>query len=169
MGKKIICFTVMLIGIVPFVSAATDQFFFELDGGVWFYPGIGAKVGWMRFWNNERIGFVGDVSYYNNGFVDELEGDWREEIKKAHNFGLAAGIVFNNMGFNGVLRTSQHIKIKGFLSVWGKPSLAPGLDVGVKLNLFLIEKTALSAGIGLDMVYFMPYPYISLGMTFTKG
>ena len=96
--KKIICFFIMLVGTVSLVPAATNQFFFELNGGIWFYAGVGAKFGWMRFWNNEKIGFIGDVSYYNNGFVDKHEGDWREAIRIAHNFGLAAGIVFNNMG-----------------------------------------------------------------------
>jgi len=160
----------MLVGVVSFLPAATDQFFFELNGGVWFYPGFGAKVGWMHFWNNEKIGFIADVSYYNNGFVHKDEGhDWREEIKIAHNFGIAAGVVFNNMGFNGALRTSQHIKLKGVYSIWDRPSLSGlGLDVGFKLNWFFTEKTALSTGIGLDIVP-LPYPYISLGMTFTRG
>ena len=166
MNKKITLFVFLIIGNISLLSAS-DQIFFELNGGIWFYPGVGGKIGWIHHWSNEKIGFIADVSYYNNGFVDEIEGDWREAIKMAHNFGLAAGVVFNNMGFNGLFRTSQYIKLKGVLDLWNNnPSFAPGLDVGFKLNLFFMEKTALSLGVGLDIIPY-PYPYISLGMTFT--
>jgi hypothetical protein len=164
-NKKFILLAFLFIGAVSFLPAA-DQIFFELNGGIWFYPGIGGKVGWIHHWNNEKIGLIADVSYYNNGFTDEGEG-WMENIREAHNVGLAAGVVFNNMGFSGLLRTSEYIKLKGVLSLGDRPSFAPGLDIGFKLNLFLHEKTALSVGIGLDMVYFAPFPYFSLGMTFT--
>jgi hypothetical protein len=164
MNKKINLFVILLVGSISFLSAM-DQIFFELNGGVWFYPGVGGKVGWIHHWDNDKIGFICDISYYNNGFVDKHEGNWREEIKIAHNLGLAVGIVFNNMGFNGLFRTSQYIKIKGLLSFWDNPSFAPGLDIGLKLNIFFIEKIALSAGIGFEIPIL--YPYFSLGMTFT--
>ena len=168
--KKIICLIVMLIGIASFASAETDQIFFELNYGVWFYPGFGGKIGWEHYWNNEKIGFIGDVSYYNNGFVRE-EGDWREAIKRSHNIGLAAGIVFNNMGFKGVFRTSEYIKLKG---LWRnsvgtiQSPILPVIDLGFKLDIFFIEKAAFSAGLGFDMTWFIyPYWYASLGMKFT--
>jgi len=167
MNRKVILFLFLFVGIVSFLSA-TDQIFFELNGGVYFYPGFGGKVGWIHHWSNEKIGLISDVSYYNNGFVDEIEGDWRNEIKKAHNFGLAAGVVFNNMGMQGMFRTSEYIKLKGVLSHWDKPSFIPGSDIGFKLNIFFIEKTAFSAGIGFEnALFYLPYPYFSLGMTFT--
>ena len=166
--KKIICLIVMLIGIASFASAETDQIFFELNYGVWFYPGFGGKIGWEHYWNNEKIGFIGDVSYYNNGFVRE-EGDWREQIKKAHNFGLAAGVVFNNMGFNGVLRTSEYIKLKGLWETYYKTRpIVPVIDLGFKLDVFFAEETTISVGTGLEMTWLVyPYWYASLGMKFT--
>ena len=167
MNKKFTFFVFLIVGIESFVSAA-DQVFFELNGGVYFYPGLGGKVGWIHHWNNEKIGLIADVSYYNNGFVDKPEADWREEIKKAHNFGLAAGVVFNNMGFNGLFRTSEYIKLKGVLSLWDKPSFAPVVDLGFKLDVFFAEKTAVSVGTGFEMTWIVyPYWYASLGMKFT--
>ena len=168
MKKRVAFFVFFIIGITSFASAG-DNVFFELNYGVWFYPGFGGKVGWEHYWNNEKIGLIADVSYYNNGFVDEIEGDWREQIKVAHNFGLAAGVVFNNMGFNGVLRTSEYIKLKG---LWQTNSyllpIVPVIDLGFKLDVFFAEKTAVSIGTGLEMTWIIhPYWYASLGMKFT--
>jgi len=136
---------------------------------VWFYPGFGGKIGWEHYWENEKIGLIADLSYYNNCFVDEMEGDWREQIKYSHNLGLSAGVIFNNMGMNGVLRTSEYIKLKG---VWHTNStsfpVSPVLDLGFKLDVFFAEKTAVSAGVGLDLTWFVyPFWYASLGMKFT--
>jgi hypothetical protein len=132
----------------------------------YFYPGFGGKAGWIHYWKNEKVGFICDVSYYNNGFVGEIEGNWKEEIKKAHNFGLAAGIVFNNMGMNGVFRTGEYIKLKGVYTLWDKPAFLPYLDAGFKINIFFTDTTAVSAGIGVEMLS-IPFPYLALGMTFT--
>ena len=167
--KKVICFLVMLIGIASFASAA-DQVFFELNGGDWSYPGIFAKVGWMHFWNNEKIGFIGDVSYYNKSFIVKHENDEivRTITDRTHNIGLAAGIVFNNMGFKGVLRTSEYIKLKG---LWQTSTallpIVPVLDLGFKLDVFFVEKTAFSAGLGLEISAGLPSLYALLGMKFT--
>ena len=168
MNKKFTFFVFFIAGIASFASAA-DQVFFELNYGVWFYPGFGGKIGWEHYWDNEKIGLIADVSYYNNGFVDELEGDWREQIKVAHNFGLAAGVVFNNMGFNGVLRTSEYIKLKGLWQTYSNfLPVAPVVDLGFKLDVFFAGKTAVSAGIGLEMTWIVyPYWYASVGMKFT--
>jgi hypothetical protein len=165
LNKKIVYLAILIIGTASAAFAA-DQIFFELNAGIYFYPGAGGKIGWIHYWKNEKIGFTCDVSYYNNGFVDEIEGNWKEEIKKAHNWGLAAGILFNNMGMNGVFRTSEYIKLKGMYAIWDKPGFLPYLDVGFKLNIFFSDRTALAAGIGLEMLM-IPYPYLSLGMTFT--
>lgn len=172
MKKKLVCFFIIFTGAAAAVSAA-DQIYFELNYGMYFYPGVGGKIGWMHYWNNETIGFICDVGYYNNGFVDE--GDWHEYIKIAHNFGLAAGVVFNNMGMQGVVRTAEYIKLRGVYSVWNTPELRPYIDIGFKLNVFFTEKTALSLGIGAELVMdivgetfgVLPFPGLSLGMTFT--
>ena len=167
MNKKYTLLTFLIVGITSFASAA-DQVFFELNYGVWFYPGFGGKVGWEHYWKNEKIGLIGDVSYYNNCFVGE-EGDWREQIKHTHNFGLAAGVVFNNMGFNGVLRTSEYIKLKGLWETYYKTRpIVPVIDLGFKLDVFFAEKTAISVGTGFEMTEIVyPYWYASLGMKFT--
>ncbi|MDR2491676.1 MAG: hypothetical protein LBD20_09785, partial [Spirochaetaceae bacterium] len=161
---KFICFGVIFIGLHTGIHAA-DQIYFDVNYGVYFYPGVGGKIGWMHYWNNEKVGFICDVHYYNNGFTDE--GDWRESVKIAHNFGLAAGVVFNNMGMNGVLRTAEYIKLKGVYSVWDKPEILPFIDAGFKLNVFFTEKIALSLGVGSEILLILPYGYLSLGMTFT--
>jgi len=167
MKKKLIFLAIMIIGIVSVVSAA-DQIFFDLTYGVNFYPAIGGKIGWMHYWNNEKIGLITDLSYYNNGFVEEPEGDWREETKKAHNIGIAAGVVFNNMGMNGVIRTMEYIKLKGILHLWNEPKFYPWLDLGFKLNVFFTDKIALSTGLGADLTFLaFPHFYVSLGTIFT--
>jgi len=123
----------------------------------------------MHYWNNEKIGLIADLSYFNNGFVDE-EADWREEIKTAHNIGIASGVVFNNMGMNGVIRTMEYIKLKGILHLWNGPKFYPWLDLGFKLNVFFTDKTALSTGIGSDVTLLaFPHLYFSLGMIFAIG
>ena len=136
-NAKAACLIIIFIVCASSIAPAADQIFFELNAGVYFYPGFGGKAGWMHYWANEKIGFICDVSYYNNGFVGEIEGNWREETKKAHNAGLAAGIVLNNMGMSGVFRTSEYLKLKGVYSAWDKPSFLPYLDAGFKLNVFL--------------------------------
>jgi len=167
MKKKLIFLAVLVIGVVT-VASATDQIFFDLTYGVNFYPAIGGKIGWMALLeSNEKIGLITDLSYFNNGFVDE-EGDWREEIKKAHNIGIAAGVVFNNMGMNGVIRTMEYIKLKGILHLWNEPKFYPWLDLGFKLNVFFTNKIALSTGLGADVTFLaFPHIYVSLGTIFT--
>jgi hypothetical protein len=164
-NRRFFCLAILAAGIVSAAPAA-DQIFFELNAGLYFYPGFGGKLGWMHYWKNEKIGFIWDVSYYNNGFVDEVEGDWQEEIKKAHNAGLAAGVVFNNMGMHGLFRTSEYIKLKGVYTTWDKPAFHLYGDAGFKLNVFFTDTAAFSTGIGVEMLM-IPYPYLSLGMTFT--
>ncbi|MDR2520944.1 MAG: hypothetical protein LBC72_00100 [Spirochaetaceae bacterium] len=166
MKKKLACFGIIFAGLNAGLYA-TDQIYFELNCGAYFYAGIGGKIGWMRFGNNEKVGFICDASYYNNGFVDEYEGDWHETVKIAHNIGLAAGVIFNNMGMDGVLRTSEHIKLKGLYTIWDRPQLVPCLDIGFKLNAFFTEETALTMGIGYEIYVIIPFPYVSLGMIFT--
>ena len=167
MKKKLFLLALMLPGFGTTLYAA-DQIYFEATAGVYFYPGFGGKLGWMHYWNNEKRGLIIDVSYFNNGFVDEIEGDWREVVKIAHNFGLAAGIVFNNMGMDGVFRTSEYIKLKLVYDVWGRPKFIPYINAGVKGNFFFTERAAVGAGLGIELAGFqLPYPYISLGMTFT--
>jgi hypothetical protein len=163
MNKNYVLGFVLLAGIGSGAQAA-DQFFFAIDGGVYFYPGFGGNIGWMHYWKNEKIGFIGDISYYNNGFTGEGDG-WKENIKIAHNIGIAAGVVFNNMDMKGIIRTSEYIKLKGLLSIWDKPSFFPKLDTGFNLNVFFTNKNAFSAGVGVEIPIF--YPYLSLGMTFT--
>jgi hypothetical protein len=167
MKKKIIFLAILFFGIL-FAVSAEDQIFFDLTYGVNFYPAIGGKIGWMHYWNNEKIGLVTDISYYNNGFVEEPEGDWREESKKAHNIGIAAGVVFNNMGMNSVIRTMEYIKLKGILHLWNETKFYPWLDLGFKLNVFFTNTTALSVGIGADLTWLaFPHIYASLGAVFT--
>jgi hypothetical protein len=167
MKKKLICLAVLFIAVASVVSAA-DQLFFELTGGTSFYPAIGGKIGWMHYWNNEKIGLITDVSYFNNGFVHEPEGDWREWTKKAHNIGIAAGMVFNNMGMNGLIRTMEYIKLKVLLRSWDGITFYPCLDAGFKLNVFFTDKTAFSTGVGTDLpLMAFPHFYLSLGMVFT--
>ena len=167
MRQKPILFAILIIGVASAASAG-DQLFFDLTYGVNFYPAVGGKIGWMHFWDNEKIGLITDVSYYNNGFVEEPEGDWREETKKAHNIGIAAGVVLNNMGMNGVIRTMEYIKLKGILHLLNEPKFYPWLDLGVKLNVFFTNTIALSAGVDADLTWLQfPYLYFSLGMVFT--
>jgi hypothetical protein len=161
--KRLACFALLIMGTASAVPA--DQIFFELNAGLYFYPGLGGKTGWIHYWTNEKIGFICDVSYYNNGFVNETEGNRKAAIEKAHNVGLAAGVVFNNTGMHGVLCTSEYIKLKGVYSIWDKPALLPYLDAGFKINMFFTDTTAFAAGTGLEMLM-IPYPYLSLGMTF---
>jgi hypothetical protein len=166
MNKKYTLLAFLIVGIASFASAA-DRVFFELNYGVWFYPGFGGKIGWEHYWENEKVGFIGDVSYYNNCFSDEK--DWRETIKRTHNLGLTAGVVFNNMGFNGVLRTSEYIKLKALWQTYAVLlPIAPVIDLGFKLDVFFAEETAISVGTGLEMTWLVyPYWYASLGMKFT--
>lgn len=172
MKKMILCIVVLLIGITAILPAATDQFSFDLNAGVWFYPGFGTRISWMRFWTNDRIGVIGDIRYYNNGFfgVESCGGnEMRENIRRAHNFGFAAGIVFNNMGFSGVIRTSQYIKLGCTFStwnwdLWNRLEVFPVINIGAKISAFFTEKTALSLGLGFDNIF----PYVSLGMIFTR-
>ena len=138
MNKKYTLFAFLIVGNLSLLSAA-DQIFFDLNGGVWFYPGFGGRVGWIHHWNNEKVGLIADIGYYNNGFTDD-GGSVAENIGIAHNFVFAAGVVFNNMGFKGLLRTSEYIKLKGGLSLWDSPSPILGLDIGFKLNVFFLEK-----------------------------
>jgi len=170
MKKKLLITVLLIFGIVS-VAPAADQIYFELNGGIWFYPGIGGRVGWMKYWQNETIGLICDLTYYNNGFVDELEGGWNKETGGIHNVGVAAGVVFNNMGMNGVIRTMEYIKLRVLVANIPSVSLLdiwPVIDAGFKLNVFIEEKIALSAGIGLDLSYIIyPFPYFSLGMVFT--
>ncbi|MDR2509569.1 MAG: hypothetical protein LBC77_02875 [Spirochaetaceae bacterium] len=166
MKKKLVCFCIFIAGLNAGLYAA-DQIYFELNAGAYFYTGLGAKIGWIHFWNNEKIGFICDAGYYNNGFVEEPGADWREIIKIAHNFGLAAGVVFNNMGLDGVLRTQEYIKLRAVYSIWDRPKLVPCIDLGLKLSVFFSENTAVSLGIGMETVIMLPCPYLSLGMTFT--
>jgi hypothetical protein len=175
MKKKLVCFVVLIIGIVSVVPAE-DQFFFNVNIGVAFYPAIGAKVGWMHYWDNEKIGLVADVSYYNNGLkekdikadTNEDRGDWTDEFRKAHNLGIAAGVVFNNMGMSGVIRTAEYVKLKGLLKLYDGPVFYPCLDFEFKFNVFFTDRTAFSAGLGIEfpLIQF-PYYYFSLGMVFT--
>jgi hypothetical protein len=51
-------------------------------------------------------------------------------------------------------------------SIWDKPGFSPYLDGGFKLNIFFMDKTALSLGIGLQTIM-IPFFYLSLGMIFT--
>ena len=182
MKKKIICFIVFFIGIVSVMPAATNQFFFDLNGGIWFYPGIGGRVGWLRFWNNERIGFIGDVRYRfifsSAPALAPPPGSVGEDrqVNNYHTIGLAAGVVFNNMGMSGTFRTSQYLKFGGVFDIPNTagednrfsfyPISNPGVIInpGVKISMFFTETTALSAGIGLENIF----PYFSLGMTFSR-
>jgi opacity protein-like surface antigen len=168
MKKKFICLSVLIIGIAS-IAPAADQIFFDVNGGVAFYPALGGKIGWMHYWDNEKIGLITDISYYNNGFGVEKEGaDWREETKKAHNIGIGAGVVFNNMGMSGVIRTMEYVQLRALLGLRDEVSFSPALDLGFKLNVFFTEKTALTAGLGTDLsLLIFPYFYFSLGMTFT--
>ena len=46
MGKTLFA---LLCGVVIGAAAfGTEQFFFELNGGIYFYPGLGGKIGWMH-------------------------------------------------------------------------------------------------------------------------
>jgi len=169
MKKKIICLIVLFIGIVSVMPAQTDQFFFEMNGGVWFYPGVGGKVGWMHFCFSDKIGLIADLSY--RVLFHTPPGG---EMWNSHDLGFAAGIVFNNMGMNGTIRTSQHIKIKSVYSVsvqegrdYPEHSFAPCLDAGFRLSVFFNETTAVFAGVGIESPII--YPVLSLGMTFSRS
>ena len=167
--KKTYLFIAVFAAVCAADISAGDQIFFEVNGGVFFYPALGGKIGWMHYGENEKIGFICDINYFNNGFVDEFEGDWKEEVKQAHNFGAAAGVVFNNMGMSGVIRTSQYIKLKGVYSIWGRPTFYPFLDLGCKLGISFAENAGFAAGIGIEplIIPYLFYFHISAGMLFT--
>jgi hypothetical protein len=169
MYKKYLC-AALLAGAIAAPLSAADQFFFELNRGVFFYSALGGKIGWMHYGKNEKIGFICDINYFNNGFVDEFEGDWREAVKIAHNIGAAAGIVFNNMGMDGVIRTSEYIKLKGVYSFWDNPTIYPFLDLDFKLSVFFADQAGITAGIGIEplIIPYMFYFHISLGMILTR-
>jgi len=165
--KKLFYLIIMFFGFLSVISAA-DQIYFDLTGGINFYPVIGGKIGWIHYWNNEKIGLITEISYFNNGFVHEPEGNWIEETKEAHNIGIGAGILFNNMGMNGIIRTMEYIKIKGILHLWGDPVFYPWLDLGFKLNVFFKDTTSISAGVGIELTWLsFPHIYFTLGMLFT--
>ena len=155
MNKKLVFLIFLIIGIVSFVSAK-DRIFFDFNYGVLVYPGFGGKIGYEHYWNNEKIGFIADVNYHNSG---------------DNYFGLAAGIVFNNMGFNGVLRTSEYIKLKGVFATRKVNSnyfIAPNVDFGFNLDVFFAEKISFFAGFGYEMrLMFLPHLYTSTGMRIT--
>jgi hypothetical protein len=168
MRKKCLCAAVFAFAVAVHIPA-DDQIFFELNSGVYFYSALGAKIGWMHYWENEKVGFICDINYFNNGFVDEFEGDWQEAVQIAHNIGLAAGVVFNNMGMSGVIRTSEHIKLKGVYSIWERPTFYPFLDLGFNLGLFFSDNAGITAGVGIEplIIPYLVYFHFSVGMVFT--
>jgi len=170
--KKMIVLAILMLGIASFLSAA-DQIFFDTTAGTQFYPTLGGRIGWMHYWNSEKIGLVSDLSYH--GYTPEpCVHDGNYEATMAHSIGIASGVIFNNMGMNGVVRTMQYIKLKGIMHVWNEidnpepVAFGAWLDLGFALNVFFNNKTAISAGFGGEMnILEFPHLYLSLGMKFT--
>jgi len=170
--KKIVLLAVLIMGITSFLSA-TDQIYFDTTAGNQFYAAFGGRIGWMHYWNNEKIGLISDLSYHT--YTPECPpGDVNYEPTMAHSIGLGTGVVFNNMGMNGVVRTMQYIKLKGILHVWNEidnpepVAFGAWLDLGFALNVFFTDKTAISVGFGGEVTYIeFPHMYLSLGMKFT--
>ena len=165
MKKKLIVLVILVMGIIPTVQA-TDQIFFDINGGVAFYPAVGGKIGWMHYWENEKVGLIVDASYL--GIIASYpNADGGTETSYSNVAGISAGAVFNNMGMNGVIRTMQYVKLKLFSDFAEEPTFSPGFDLGFKLNVFFIERVALSSGIGIEAATkLFPHFYLSLGMIF---
>jgi hypothetical protein len=173
MKKKYLIFIFLVFGVTSILTA-TEQIFLDITGGTSFYGTIGGKIGWMHYWNNEKIGLITDLSYHcytPRPYVSEGES-YDEAI--FHNIGIASGVVFNNMGMNGIVRTIEYIKLKGILHIWNEKdnhepiSFFPWLDLGFNLNVYFNSKIAISAGIGAEVTWIkFPYLYLSLGMKYT--
>ena len=171
MKKKFIVFILLVFGVVS-VLPATDQIFFDVTGGVNFYGTVGGRIGWMRYWNNEKIGLITGLSYHGYKPMPYVPEGEVYEGSIYHNIGLGAGVVFNNMGMNGTLRTMQYIKLKGIVHIWDDEGnndslFTPWLDLGFKLNIFFNNRIALSTGIGAELTWSrFPHFYLSLGMKY---
>ena len=171
--KKMIFLVILIIGIASILPAA-DQIYFDTTGGNQFYAAFGGRIGWMHFWSNEKIGLISDLSYHT--YTPEAcapDGSYYAATM-AHSIGLGTGVVFNNMGMNGVFRTMQYIKLKGIMHVWNEIDnpepvvFGAWLDLGFALNVFITDKTAISAGFGSEVnILEFPHLYLSLGMKFT--
>jgi len=196
MKKKPVFFVILIIGIVSAAPAA-EQFFFDFTSGLKFYPVslfspvLGAKFSWAlygkdKYGDDSMSGGIFDISYYNNGLLNNgLSGNWREEINIAHNFGLAAGWVVNwnrmdiartakdKKGNIIVIPRTSHtsyLKLKGVLHLGNELKLYPGIDfMLLKWNIFPAKKPAgFSIGLGADYTWPQRYPtpYISVGAVF---